>query len=140
MKIKRLLRLAKRLDRVKPERFNINKWVGDSWEGKQDLSCGTSACALGWATTIPEFSKAGLKLYRPNGALQAFVAFSGKGGIKQPYAHSQALTNAAAFFGLDDETAREIFWPDSYPMDSFAVTPRVVARRIRAIVRAHRSR
>lgn len=49
--------------RIRKEgRFNMNRFVGDNWEGKPDLSCGTSACAAGWAATIPHFRNKGVKL------------------------------------------------------------------------------
>lgn len=58
----RLLKLADFLDKLPPKRFNFSSWVGHSWEGKADLSCGTNACAMGWATTINEFRELGLRL------------------------------------------------------------------------------
>lgn len=58
----RLLRLAAFLDDVPPHRFDYSRWVGTDWKGKEDLSCGTTACALGWATTMPEFRRLGLRL------------------------------------------------------------------------------
>jgi hypothetical protein len=53
MRADRLLQLADFLetDRVK-EHFDYSTWVGDSWEGHPDLSCGTTGCALGWATVL----------------------------------------------------------------------------------------
>lgn len=60
----RLLLLADYLDKLPPERFNYNVWVGTDWKGKWDLSCGTKACALGHACTIPELRDAGLRLVR----------------------------------------------------------------------------
>jgi hypothetical protein len=66
---RRLLLLADFLEKLPPERFNYGEWVGKDWGGKQDLSCGTTACALGWACTMPEFQALGLKFrsdeYRP---------------------------------------------------------------------------
>lgn len=59
---RRLLVLAEFLEKLPPERFNFSTWVGDDWKGAADLSCGTVACALGWATAIPEFAAAGLHL------------------------------------------------------------------------------
>ncbi len=59
----RLLKLADKLDSVPDEQFSYLSWVGSDWEGKPDLSCGTTACALGWATTIPSFRKLGLRLH-----------------------------------------------------------------------------
>lgn len=50
-----LAKLSALLKTVPPERFYYGSWVGDDWAGRQDLSCGTTACALGWATQIPEF-------------------------------------------------------------------------------------
>ncbi len=58
----RLLRLAEFLENLPPERFDYSRWVGKDWEGKPDLSCGTTACALGWAATMPEFQELGLSL------------------------------------------------------------------------------
>lgn len=51
-----LAKLSALLKTVPPERFYYGSWVGDDWAGRQDLSCGTTACALGWATQIPEFN------------------------------------------------------------------------------------
>lgn len=59
---KRLRKLTDLLDTVPDERFDYVRWVGSNWQGKSDLSCGTTACALGWATTIPAFRKLGLRL------------------------------------------------------------------------------
>jgi hypothetical protein len=49
-------------DHVVQERFEYTRWVGEDWEGKPDLSCGTLACSMGWATTIPVFQELGLRL------------------------------------------------------------------------------
>ena len=60
----RLLELAEFLEALPPKRFDYNEWAGTDWKGAQDLSCGTTACALGWATAIPKFRKLGLVLMR----------------------------------------------------------------------------
>lgn len=54
----RLLRLADFLDTVPPEQFDYNIWFNGTALGE----CGTTACALGWATAIPEFQALGLEL------------------------------------------------------------------------------
>lgn len=55
--------LAKLLiERVDPDRFYFATWVGEDWQGAQDLSCGTTGCAVGWAATFPEFRDQGLAL------------------------------------------------------------------------------
>jgi hypothetical protein len=52
---RRLLVLADFLEKLPPERFDFSRWVGSDWKGARDLSCGTTACAFGWATTaLPE--------------------------------------------------------------------------------------
>lgn len=52
---RRLLVLADFLEKLPPERFDFSRWVGEKWGGKPDLSCGTTACGMGWATTaVPE--------------------------------------------------------------------------------------
>jgi len=55
----RLLRLAKFLRTLPDCRFDFKEWVGRDWDGKPDLSCGTTACALGWAAAMPEFRALG---------------------------------------------------------------------------------
>lgn len=57
-----LLKLATFLEKLPRARFDYDTFVGKDWKGKKDLSCGTTACAIGWATTIPAFRKAGLRL------------------------------------------------------------------------------
>lgn len=56
------LRLRAILKKVPRKRFDMGHWVGSDWEGAPDLSCGTSACAAGWATTDPWFRRRGLWL------------------------------------------------------------------------------
>lgn len=58
----RLLRLADFLWALPPKRFYFNSWVGGAWGGLPDLSCGTTACGLGWATAMPEFQELGFCL------------------------------------------------------------------------------
>lgn len=43
-------------------RFDYSRWVGQDWGGKPDLSCGTKACSMGFATTMPVFQELGLSL------------------------------------------------------------------------------
>lgn len=48
----RLLALAAFLEKLPRRRFNYETWLGADWDGQPDLSCGTTACAFGWACTI----------------------------------------------------------------------------------------
>jgi len=61
---RRLLALADLLQKLPAKRFNYSSWVGDDWGGKSDLSCGTTACAFGWATTMPSLRRLGLVLHK----------------------------------------------------------------------------
>lgn len=62
----RLYALARLLEALPPERFYFGHWVGGNYQGKPDLSCGTTACALGWATTMKSLRKSGLRIGQPN--------------------------------------------------------------------------
>lgn len=57
----RLLELANFLDTVPEDRFDFDCYVGGDWKGAQDLGCGTTACALGWACTMPSFRALGAR-------------------------------------------------------------------------------
>jgi hypothetical protein len=54
--------LAKELETQTKIPFMFSMWVGASWKGDPDLSCGAPACAIGIATTMPKFRGLGLKL------------------------------------------------------------------------------
>lgn len=71
--------------------------------------CGTAACALGWATTIPEFESAGLHL---------FVFTDGIGGFeseprlkKFPAGDNDPFGVAAKFFDIPYGDASKLFYP-----------------------------
>ncbi len=93
-------------------RFNYKLWVDRStWEGRSDLTCGTTACALGWATTMPSLRRLGLRL-TPTGAV---VLDGGK-----HYA-SECEEISRLVFGFTREAAGYAFWPfDVIINDSFA--------------------
>lgn len=61
---RRLLKLAAFLRTLPRRRFDYTNWVGIDWKGAKDFSCGTTACALGWATTMPAFQRLGLRMGR----------------------------------------------------------------------------
>jgi hypothetical protein len=67
MNSKRLLTLAKHLRTVPRKNFNMGQWChfpisGLGRDGIFKHPCGTAGCAIGWATQIPEFYAAGLRL------------------------------------------------------------------------------
>lgn len=129
----RLLKLAKFLDELPEERFDLATWVGRSWKGKQDLSCGTTACALGWACTIPEFRKLGARLRPPKPGVLSGPALVGE-------RNSEAIGVAQKLFGLGYEDVKDsyegyvdLFFSYSYEK-GVATTASEVAERIRALV------
>ena len=136
----RLLRLADFLDTVPDERFDFGVWAGQDWGGKADLSCGTVACALGWATALPEFQALGMRLARAGDGNIAVTTSRAK-----PIATWIASVEAAdAVFGLDDDEVEHQFTPtddeeedlddDDYGSDgrlSSDAGPRDVAEHIR---------
>lgn len=108
----RLLRLATFLEeKVEPERFNMDHWFDGDFEKN---TCGTTACALGWATVV--FPRS-LKMVKAYGVSHVEHIRSGRHGAAA----------AVAFFGLDQWIADFIFCGPSG-------TPQKVAHRIRRLV------
>ncbi len=132
---RRLLKLADFLDTVPEERFNFRKWVNNDWGGKADLSCGTQACALGWATTIPSFRKLGLRLIKNpiHDSIFKFVP-----GLKDFEYDNDRLLGPSQdacwkIFGLSSYEHDILFTEDS-GLDIDDVTPKEVANNIRNFV------
>lgn len=96
---RRLLLLAKFLEELKRGLFNYGHWTGEDWGGKADLSCGTTACALGWASAMPVFNKLGLILNDEG------VPYDRKTGEIEREA-------ALRIFGLDADEAGALFMGD----------------------------
>lgn len=132
----RLLRLANFLDGVPRERFDYKTFVGDDWQGKQNLSCGTTACALGWAATMPFFRKLGLRLEYANRYGASVV-------VKNRPFNGSSLESAEFVFGITREQARYLFIPDEIVSFTDVVSPSVyasakeVARHIRRFVKKY---
>lgn len=125
----RLLKLADFLDTVPPARFDYTVWVGEDWKGAASLSCGTTACALGWATTMPAFRRLGLHL-----AKDRLPSVNGDES-GDPEAAAEEI------FGLDNEEFIFLFTPadpidDGY--DESDATPQQVAAKIRQFVERRR--
>jgi hypothetical protein len=91
----RLAELQDLLSTIKPTRFKFTSWVGLDWGGLPDLSCGTTACAFGWATTLPSLKALGLALYKTDG-----------GFITPAMSKEAVLENAGA---AAEDAAEEVF-------------------------------
>lgn len=116
MNIDRLKHLITVLAAVPDKQFDIDNW-------KEHNSCGTVACALGWAGSDPQFKAEGLQLARP---------------IFTP--HFQGFTGYAAgaeFFGITREQSEYLFNPDEYEStysEVEKVTPADVIARIEELL------
>ena len=92
-----------------PERFDYGSWVGAKWKDAQDLSCGTTACALGWAATLPSCRQEGLRLGRDrfgDGTVHLEGEDPRKGG-------TGSIAAACKVFGIDEEEAEFLFMPST---------------------------
>ena len=110
--VERLTMVADLLDVIKESRFNYRHWVGDDWEGDPNLSCGTTACALGWATTIEEFRKLGLYMHGHERSTSGIVALRCPDG--DPIYGECA---AQELFGLTWDEAYYLFIPGAWLVD-----------------------
>jgi hypothetical protein len=124
MNKERLLKLADFLETLPAERFRIRTWASPHFT---PTDCNTTACACGWATTIPEFADAGLKLEKDCGEL--YLTYNG-------YKRSEA---AARFFEISDYAAEYLFLPSEDDSEDREFLPGNasaldVATRIREVV------
>ena len=112
-----------------PGRFDLRTWAGNEhipWEGNPDLSCGTTCCAVGLGTTIPEFAKAGLYLEKSDYD-EAGIVYK-MDGIKY-----ESFDAVEKFFDISNREARMLFSPNAY--DNYEQTsPNEVADRIQAFI------
>lgn len=123
---RRLLMLASFLETLPADRFDYSVYVGHNWKGALDLSCGTSACALGWAAAMPEFNKLGLR-WRVVSAADRTVGAIGNivYGDSQSF-ETDPTVAACGVFGLSYEEASFLFEPDqelTLPDDTAYVSP-----------------
>lgn len=120
--LKRLLVLAKFLRKLPRKRFDYGSVVSNWSGGKQDLSCGASACAMGWAATMPVFRKLGLYL-----------------NVKSHDACTKAgsnyyITSAEEIFNIGEDEAEYLFTPHEGIGPGYNATPKQVAAHIENFV------
>lgn len=118
--IDRLEKLYTFLGTVKPEKFEFGVWAAANGEPttKLDLNvCGTTACALGWAGSMPEFRKRGLKLIWDKEWQEGEVFLTESDGYKL-YGEDAG----AEFFGLTHEEACHLFIPDNFEDEHMPLT------------------
>jgi hypothetical protein len=146
-----LLKIADLLERLPEEKFDYGSWVGEDWGGKPDLSCGMTACALGWATTIPEVAALGLRLEKRacpwNPALELGMVAFGGAKTSEKFDPCESFRSATLAFDLTFAEAEYLFSPEEGPPDApeyddledapdASAPPAEVAEHIRAFVAA----
>lgn len=105
---RRLNLLADLLEqRVKPERFDLRTWsCGDVIEE----GCGTTACAVGWACSFPEFNEMGLYLTKQFDPAYGLIMPGLSGFEAQTYhdahLHWEAVSHC---FGIHHDQATWLF-------------------------------
>ena len=100
-----LLALADKLEQVPTEDFSLTHW-----------RCGSVACAIGWACTLPEFQAEGLQLIHGQPQFRNFTSW----------------TAVKRVLGVDVDTALGLFSEHAYASVGDA---RAVAQRLRTICR-----
>lgn len=85
----------------------------------REPSCNTSACALGYACSMPQFRRRGLRLH---------VEDDGTG--YPVYGTEEGTWAGCAFFGIEHEAAAWLFDPIYYMTPTPDITPKMVAKRI----------
>lgn len=127
MNKRRLLVLAEKLSTVPNNQFDITHWMDHTLhqalqEGREP-PCGTSACAAGWAATIPAFREAG------------FTARCGGPVLRKNTGPGTLYGDAALmkFFGLTQNQVDSVFYQEGYS-ETYLVTPKRVAAKIRRMV------
>jgi hypothetical protein len=129
--IDRLEKLHAFLGTVKPKKFNFGSWAA-SKSGTPDVNvCGTTACALGWAGTMPEFRKRGLRLEWDtcDGVIEAEVRLP---DTDDPTEYFSGETAGAVFFGLSMREAYYLFIPNSDEAEDMPLSK--YRRRLRGFI------
>lgn len=138
MYTQRLNLLADFLETVPHHKFNLGNWrhadanssnhlqyvklIRDSM--LLDMNCGTTACAVGWACTMPEFIERGLHWDAVSISYDC-VSY----GSNRTMVGWDAVT---LFFNISREFAYAFFSDTTYPTNT--TTPTEVANRIRKII------
>ncbi len=114
--IRRILKLADYVEVQHPTKFDFSLVVGFDWKGAKDLSCGTTACALGFATTMPFFRKLGI--YLTGNPPYGYVAYSPPAG-RDSYGMEAWEKIAKAVFSIPIQAFYALFQPVDEEDDSW---------------------
>ena len=102
--------------------FNICLWIDKQNNRYQQNKCGTAACALGSACLYPPFRKMGLRY----------------DADQIPYFRNhREFAAGAVFFGISEDEAKWLFMSARYGIQPDAIFPRMVARRIKHLIKLY---
>jgi hypothetical protein len=119
MNRERLEHLKVVLSNVKPEKFDMSVWFTEHG------TCGTAACAFGYAAMDPKFNVEGLT-----------AAEGWWGKIEPTYAGQGGFVAAMSFFDLNSEQATWLFSDGTYDAPrNERITPQMVIDRIDTLLR-----
>lgn len=106
---KKLLLLASFLDQLPPERFDYMRWAdwgGETYRGQPTVgTCGTQACALGWAAVVPGIARDNVYLHPGTNTIKVFDRHL-DALINDPDMAAQEL-----FPGLSEDEIQFLFYP-----------------------------
>ena len=131
-------------DAVAPEKFHLSTWIDEDIEAEtfpelerklkdSEIDCGYTACAIGWACTLPEFKEAGLRF-----DLGLNVPYVESEGEPQSVADWTSIAPLAKLFDTTTENITWLFLPSSYDeTEENPITPISVAERIRDLIAEH---
>ncbi len=122
---RRLNQLATLLESLPPKKFNYGHWTSGPVDARHP--CGTTACALGWATTLPIAKREGLKLVPLTYTPDVF---------RITCKNREGYHAGAKFFGISELQAYSLFIPASAGSGrpDRSASPKEVAAHIRKFV------
>lgn len=117
----RLLFLRDALRRPMPAdfRFDMSRWRANLLPNERD-GCGTAACALGYATLLPELAAEGLSWLEAPAPFMGRIVFGDQGDYEA----------GELFFGLNRDQSEFLFDPTAYDCHESEITAADVADRI----------
>ncbi len=147
--VKPNIKLLKRLslflrEELPAKKFNMKCWMEAKNHKKkafeilddnfvEPIHCKTIGCALGWAATLPEFKRKGLKFYSETNKTNSADVILVRKGIRY-----DNFSAASQVFGIDFIDAVALFSPSQYPEDK--VTKIMVADKIDQLIESYKKR
>ena len=131
MNVNRLNRLSEILSKVPEKSFDISKWTNQT-SIENEVDCGTTACAVGWACFDKGFNEEGLHYTLGENS------YDGREFLEPTFKSKKGWSAVEAFFGIESDIAFFLFDSDYYDnlhwyLDR-GVEPRDVINRIKILL------